>query len=325
MTEMNMVEAVNDALHLEMERDGDVMVLGEDVGVNEGVFRVTEGLLERFGEERVKDTPLAESGIVGVSIGLALYGMKPVAEIQFMGFMWPAVDQLSSHASRYRNRSRGQYHVPMVLRAPYGGGVKALEHHLESFESVLAHIPGLKVVIPSTPKDAKGLLISCIRDPDPVVFLEPKKLYRAFKQDVPEDDFEEELGKARVVQGGEDITLVGWGAMVPKMVKAADHVSGEGINAEVIDLRTISPYDEETVHKSIRKTGRLLVVQEAPRTSGFGSEVVARAVKKEMLSLKSPPMRATGFDVPFPLYKMEDWAIPDVDRIVKKIREAIGW
>ncbi len=325
MSEMNMVGAVNDALHLTMESDEDVMVLGEDVGVNEGVFRVTEGLLDRFGEERVKDTPLAESGIVGVSIGLALYGMKPVAEIQFMGFMWPAVDQLSSHASRYRNRSRGQYHVPMVLRAPYGGGVKALEHHSESFESVLAHIPGLKVVIPSTPKDAKGLLISSIRDPDPVVFLEPKKLYRAFKQDVPEDDYEEELGKARVVQDGADITLVGWGAMVPKMVKAADHVSGEGIDAEVIDLRSISPYDEETVHESIRKTGRLLVVQEAPRTSGFGSEVVARAVKKEMLSLKSPPMRATGFDVPFPLYKMEDWAIPDVDRIVKKIREAIGW
>jgi len=325
MSEMNMVGAVNDALHLTMESDEDVMVLGEDVGVNEGVFRVTEGLLDRFGEERVKDTPLAESGIVGVSIGLALYGMKPVAEIQFMGFMWPAVDQLSSHASRYRNRSRGQYHVPMVLRAPYGGGVKALEHHSESFESVLAHIPGLKVVIPSTPKDAKGLLISSIRDPDPVVFLEPKKLYRAFKQDVPEDDYEEELGKARVVQDGADITLVGWGAMVPKMVKAADHVSGEGIDAEVIDLRSISPYDEETVHESIGKTGRLLVVQEAPRTSGFGSEVVARAVKKEMLSLKSPPMRATGFDVPFPLYKMEDWAIPDVDRIVKKIREAIGW
>ncbi len=325
MTEMNMVGAVNDALHLAMENDEDVMVLGEDVGVNEGVFRVTEGLLDRFGEERVKDTPLAESGIVGVSIGLALYGMKPVAEIQFMGFMWPAVDQLSSHASRYRNRSRGQYHVPMVLRAPYGGGVKALEHHSESFESVLAHIPGLKVVIPSTPKDAKGLLISSIRDPDPVVFLEPKKLYRAFKQDVPEDDYEEELGKARVVQEGEDITLVGWGAMVPKMVKAADHVSGEGIDAEVIDLRSISPYDEETVHESIRKTGRLLVVQEAPRTLGFGSEVVARTVKKEMLSLKSPPMRATGFDVPFPLYKMEDWAIPDVDRIVKKIREAIEW
>jgi len=325
MSEMNMVGAVNDALHLAMESDEDVMVLGEDVGVNEGVFRVTEGLLDKFGEERVKDTPLAESGIVGVSIGLALYGMKPVAEIQFMGFMWPAVDQLSSHASRYRNRSRGQYHVPMVLRAPYGGGVKALEHHSESFESVLAHIPGLKVVIPSTPKDAKGLLISSIRDPDPVVFLEPKKLYRAFKQDVPEDDYEEELGKARVVQDGEDITLVGWGAMVPKMVKAADHVSGEGIDAEVIDLRSISPYDEETVHGSIRKTGRLLVVQEALRTLGFGSEVVARAVKKEMLSLKSPPMRATGFDVPFPLYKMEDWAIPDVDRIVKKIREAIAW
>lgn len=325
MTEMNMVGAINHALHLEMERDEDVMVLGEDVGVNEGVFRVTEGLLDKYGEDRVRDTPLAESGIVGVSIGLALYGMKPVAEIQFMGFTWPAVDQLNSHASRYRNRSRGQYHVPMVLRTPYGGGVKALEHHSESFESVLAHIPGLKVVIPSTPKDAKGLLISSIRDPDPVVFLEPKKLYRVFKQDVPEESFTEELGKARVVQEGDDITLVAWGAMVPKIVKAADHISDEGISAELIDLRGVSPYDEEAVHESIRKTGRLLVVQEAPWTMGFASEVIARAVNEEMLSLKSPPMRATGFDVPFPLYKMEEWAIPDVDRIVKKIREAIEW
>ncbi|MFP4143212.1 MAG: alpha-ketoacid dehydrogenase subunit beta, partial [Thermoplasmata archaeon] len=292
---------------------------------NEGVFRVTEGLLDKYGEDRVRDTPLAESGIVGVSIGLALYGMKPVAEVQFMGFMWPAVDQLNSHASRYRNRSRGQYNVPMVLRTPYGGGVKALEHHSESFESILAHIPGLNVVIPSTPKDAKGLMISSIRDPDPVVFLEPKKLYRAFKQDVPEESFTEEIGKARVVQEGEDITLVAWGAMVPKIVKAADHISEEGISAEVIDLRGVSPYDEEAVHESIRKTGRLLVAQEAPRTMGFASEVIARAVNKEMLSLKAPPMRATGFDVPFPLYKMEDWAIPDVDRIVKKIREAIEW
>ncbi len=325
MTEVNMVGAINDALHVEMEDDEDVMVLGEDVAENEGVFRVTEGLLDKFGEERVRDTPLAESGIVGVSIGLALYGMKPVAEIQFMGFMWPAVDQLSSHASRYRNRSLGQYNVPMVLRSPYGGGVKALEHHSESFESVLAHIPGLKVVIPSTPKDAKGLLISSIRDPDPVVFLEPKKLYRAFKQEIPEGSYTEKIGKANVVKEGEDITVVGWGAMVPKIVKAADHVADEGVSVEVIDLRTIYPYDEGTVHESVRKTGRLLVVQEAPRTLGFASEIVARAADKEMLSLKSPPLRATGFDVPFPLYKMEDWAIPDVDRIVKKIREAIEW
>ncbi len=325
MSEMNIVDAVNDALHLEMEKDEDVMILGEDVGENEGVFRVTEGLLEKFGEERVRDTPLAESGIVGVSIGLGLYGMKPVAEIQFMGFMWPALDQLSSHASRYRNRSQGQLNVPMVLRAPYGGGVKALEHHSESFESVLAHIPGLKVVIPSTPKDAKGLMISSIRDPDPVVFLEPKKLYRAFKQDVPDGELVEEIGEARVVKEGEDITLVGWGAMVPKMVKAADHAAKENISVEVVDLRTIYPYDEETVHDSIRKTGRLLVVQEAHRTGGFASEIIARAADKELLSLKAPPKRSTGFDVPFPLYKMEDWAIPDVDRIVKKIRRLIEW
>lgn len=325
MNDMNMVGAMNDALHLEMGRDEDVIVLGEDVGVNGGVFRVTEGLLEGFGEDRVRDTPLAESAIVGVSIGLALYGFKPVAEIQFMGFLWPAVDQLSSHASRYRNRTCGEHNVPMVVRAPYGGGVRALEHHSESFESVLAHIPGLKVVIPSTPHDAKGLLISSIRDPDPVVFLEPKKLYRSFSQDVSEDIFTEDLGKAKIVREGDDLTLVGWGALIPKLVKAADYVADEGIHPEIIDVRTISPYDEETVNKSVRKTGRLIAVQEAPRTCGFASEIIARAVDKEMLSLKAPPARLTGFDVPFPLYKMEDWAIPDVDRIVKKIRSVIEW
>ncbi len=322
---MNMVEALNSALMNEMEADPDVIVLGEDVGVNGGVFRVTEGLYDRFGEERVIDTPLAESGIVGMSIGMALYGLRPVAEMQFMGFMWPAVDQLSNHASRLRNRTLGRFSVPMVVRAPYGGGVRALEHHAESFESVLAHIPGLKVVIPSNPYDAKGLLISSIRDHDPVVFLEPKRLYRLGKMEVPEEPYTEHIGRARVLREGEDVTLVGWGSMVPKLQKAAELVEPKGISAEVVDIRSIVPYDEETVNASVERTGRIVIVQEAPRTLGFASEISARAVEDLMDVLEAPPERVTGFDVPFPFYKMEQWAMPDVDRIIKGMRKVLTW
>ena len=325
MTEMNMVEALNSALMGEMESDPDVIVLGEDVGVNGGVFRVTDGLWDRFGDDRVIDTPLAESGIVGLSIGMALYGLRPVAEMQFMGFMWPAVDQLSSHASRLRNRSMGRFHVPMVVRAPYGGGVRALEHHAESFESVLAHIPGLKVVIPSNPYDAKGLLIASIRDQDPVMFLEPKRLYRLGKMEVPEGSFTEPIGKAKILREGTDLTLVGWGSMVPKLLKAADLVDAKGISAEVIDVRSIVPYDEETVNASVERTGRLVIVQEAPRTLGFASEISARAVEDMMDVMEAPPERVTGFDVPFPFYKMENWAMPDVDRIIKGMRKVLTW
>jgi pyruvate dehydrogenase E1 component beta subunit len=320
-----MVEALNSALMNEMEADPDVIVLGEDVGVNGGVFRVTEGLHDRFGERRVMDTPLAESGIVGLSIGMALYGLRPVAEMQFMGFMWPAVDQLSNHASRLRNRTMGRFSVPMVVRAPYGGGVRALEHHAESFEAVLAHIPGLKVVIPSNPYDAKGLLISSIRDHDPVVFLEPKRLYRLGKAEVPEEPFTEPIGKARVLREGTDVTLVGWGSMVPKLLKAAELVAAKGISAEVVDVRSIVPYDEETVNASVEGTGRLVIVQEAPRTLGFASEISARVVEDMMDVLEAPPERVTGFDVPFPFYKMENWAMPDVDRIVKGMRKVLTW
>jgi pyruvate dehydrogenase E1 component beta subunit len=322
---MNMVEAINSALMEEMERDPDVIVLGEDIGLNGGVFRATEGLFDRFGEERVMDTPLGESGIVGMAIGMGLYGLKPVAEMQFMGFMWPAVDQLSNHASRLRNRTVSRYSVPLVVRAPYGGGVRALEHHAESFESVLAHIPGLKVVIPSTPYDAKGLLTSSIRDLDPVVFLEPKRLYRAFKEEVPEDEYAEPLSTAKVVYEGDDLTLVGWGSMVPKMMKAAELVADKGISAEVIDVRTIVPYDETTVHASVERTGRLVVVQEAPRTLGFGSEILARVGEKLLLNLEAPPVRVSGFDVPFPFFKMENWAMPDLDRIIKAMRSVLTW
>lgn len=325
MSEMNMAQAINSALHDEMESDQDVIVLGEDVGVNGGVFRITEGLYEKFGEDRVVDTPLAESGIVGFSIGMALAGKKPVAEMQFMGFMWPALDQISSHASRLRNRTQSRFHVPLVVRAPYGGGVRALEHHAESFESILAHIPGLKTVIPANPYDAKGLLISSIRDPDPVMFLEPKRLYRLGKAEVPDDPFEEEIGKSKVVKEGEDLTLVGWGSLVPKIEKAADLVKEKGIDAEVIDLRSISPYDERRVNDSVDKTGRLVVVQEAPRTSGFASEVITRVQEDVIDRMKAPAVRVTGFDVPFPFYGMEKWAMPDVDRIVKGIREVLTW
>ncbi len=325
MTEMNMVEALNSALRNEMEADPDVILLGEDIGINGGVFRVTEGLYDEFGEERVIDTPLAESGIVGMSIGMALYGLRPVAEMQFMGFMWPAIDQLSNHASRLRNRTMGRFHVPMVVRAPYGGGVRALEHHAESYEGVLAQIPGLKVVIPSNPHDAKGLLIASIRDHDPVVFLEPKRLYRLGKMEVPEEPFTEPIGKARVIREGTDLTLVGWGSMVPKLEKAADLVASKGISAEVIDVRTIVPYDEETVNASVESTGRLVIVQEAPRTLGFASEISARAVEDLMDVLEAPPERITGFDVPFPFYKMERWAMPDVDRIIKGMRKVLTW
>jgi pyruvate dehydrogenase E1 component beta subunit len=325
MTEMNMVEALNSALRNEMEADPDVILLGEDIGINGGVFRVTEGLYDQFGEERVIDTPLAESGIVGMSIGMALYGLRPVAEMQFMGFMWPAIDQLSNHASRLRNRTMGRFHVPMVVRAPYGGGVRALEHHAESYEGVLAQLPGLKVVIPSNPYDAKGLLIASIRDNDPVVFLEPKRLYRLGKMEVPEEPFTEPIGKARILREGTDLTLVGWGSMVPKLEKAADLVASKGISAEVIDVRSIVPYDEETVNASVERTGRLVIVQEAPRTLGFASEISARAVEDLLDVLEAPPERITGFDVPFPLYKMEKWAMPDVDRIIKGMRKVLTW
>jgi pyruvate dehydrogenase E1 component beta subunit len=322
---MNMAQAINSAFHNEMNEDDTVVVLGEDVGLNGGVFRLTEGLYEKFGEDRVIDTPLAESGIVGFSIGMALAGYKPVAEIQFMGFMWPALDQINSHASRLRNRTQGRFHVPLVIRAPYGGGVRALEHHAESFESILAHIPGLKTVIPANPYDAKGLLISSIRDPDPVVFLEPKRLYRLGTQEVPDESYTEDIGKAKIVRDGSDLSLVGWGSMVPKLKKAAELVKDKGIDAEVIDLRSIVPYDERTVNESVAKTGRLVVVQEAPRTSGFASEVITRVQEDVLDSMEAPAVRVTGFDVPFPFYGMEQWAMPDLDRIIKGMREALTW
>jgi len=320
MVQLNIVGAVRLALKQEMQRDQDVVVLGEDVGRDGGVFRATEGLIKEFGENRVIDTPLSESGIVGVAIGLALYGLKPVAEIQFDGFLYPALDQIISHASRIRNRSRGRFHVPLVIRVPYGGGIRAPEHHSDSPEALLVHTPGTKVVTPSDPYDTKGLLVSAIRDPDPVLFLEPKRIYRAVVGEVPEDDYTVPLGQARITIEGTDVTLISWGAMLRPSTQAAEKVS-DRISVELIDLRTLSPIDTATITKSIQKTGRAVVVHEAPRTGGLGAEITALINEKAFLSLEAPIERVTGFDVPFPLYKLENHYLPNVDRIVRAIEK----
>lgn len=325
MTEINFIEAINAALREEMRRDASVMVLGEDVGVNGGVFRATDGLLQEFGAQRVVDTPLAESGMLGCAIGLALNGMRPVAEMQFDGFFWPAFDQMISHASRYRNRTQGRFSVPLVVRFPVGGGVRALEHHCESYEAIYAHAPGVKVLYPATPYDAKGLLKAAIRDPDPVIFMEHKKLYRAFRQEVPGEDYTVPIGKANLVERGDDVTLVAWGAMLHVAKRASSLVREKGVGCDVIDLRSISPMDDALVAKSVEKTGRLVVVHEAHRSFGAAAELIARVNERAFLHLKAPPARVTGFDVPFPFYKMENWYIPDTDRVVKAIREVLKY
>lgn len=326
MASMNMVQALNDALRWEMEHDDRVVVLGEDVGRNGGVFRVTDSLAARFGESRVLDTPLAESGIVGVAIGMAVYGLRPVAEIQFMGFIYPAVNQLVSQAARMRARSRGRFSVPLVVRAPCGGGVRAPELHSDSVEAMFVHTPGLKVVMPSTPSDAKGLLIAAIRDPDPVLFLEPMKLYRAYREEVPEGEHVVPLGTARLVQEGEDVTVVTYGAMVPAAMAAARQVEAEmDATVEVIDLRTLWPLDEETLLASVEKTGRLVIVHEAARAAGVGAEVAAIVLERAVASLKAPVRRVTGFDVPVPFFHLEDAYLPDPPRIARAVAEVLSW
>jgi pyruvate dehydrogenase E1 component beta subunit len=320
---LTLVQSVRDGLYTEMQNDEDVIVLGEDVGKNGGVFRATEGLYDEFGEDRVIDTPLAESGIVGCSVGMAAYGLKPVPEIQFSGFMYPAFDQIVSHVGRLRTRSRGRFTCPMVIRAPYGGGIRAPEHHSESKEAFYAHEPGLKVVIPSTPYDTKGLLISAIRDPDPVVFLEPKLIYRAFRGDVPEEDYEVPLGEAAVRREGEDVTVVTWGAMTRPTMEAAENLAEEGVECEVVDLRTISPIDTETIVESFEKTGRAAVVHEAPKKGGIGGEITAMLQEEALLYQEAPVKRITGFDVPFPLYALEDYYLPSPTRVEEGIRETV--
>jgi pyruvate dehydrogenase E1 component beta subunit len=325
MAKRNVVEAINAGLMEEMEKDPSVMVLGEDVGKEGGVFRVTDGLQSRFGPKRAVDTPLAESGIVGVALGLAVKGLKPVAELQFMGFLPPALDQIICHISRMRNRSRGRYTCPMVVRMPYGGGIHAPEHHSESIEAMLAHIPGIKVVIPSTPYDAKGLIVSAIRDSDPVIFCEPKRIYRAIKEEVPDGEYTVPIGEARMVREGDDITVVCWGAMVREVLTAAERIKEEGVSPEVIDLRTISPLDEGTILTSVEKTGRAIIVHEAVRTCGLGAEIIARINEKALLSLDAPVERIAGYDTVFPLYKMEHHYLPGPDRILRGIRKVMAF
>ncbi|WP_276255340.1 alpha-ketoacid dehydrogenase subunit beta [Halomontanus rarus] len=319
---LTLVQAVRDGLHAEMERDDDVLVMGEDVGKNGGVFRATEGLYDEFGEDRVIDTPLAESGIVGTAIGMAAYGLRPVPEIQFLGFIYPAFDQIVSHAARLRTRSRGRFTCPLVVRAPYGGGIRAPEHHSESTEAMFAHQPGLKVVIPSTPYDTKGLLTSAIRDPDPVIFLEPKLIYRAFREDVPTESYEVPLGEAAVRREGSDISVFTWGAMTRPTLEAAADLEGE-IDVEVVDLRTLSPLDTDAIVESFKKTGRAAVVHEAPKTGGFGSEIISTIQEEALLYQEAPVKRITGFDTPFPLYSLEDYYLPEPARITEGIREAV--
>jgi pyruvate dehydrogenase E1 component beta subunit len=318
---LTLVQAVRDGLKSEMQRDGDVLVLGEDVGKNGGVFRATEGLYEEFGEDRVIDTPLAESGIVGTSIGLAAYGLRPVPEIQFSGFMYPAFDQIVSHAARLRNRSRGQFTCPMVVRSPYGGGIRAPEHHSESKEAFYVHEAGLKVVIPSTPYDTKGLLAASIRDPDPVIFLEPKLIYRAFREDVPEEPYTVELGEAAIRRQGSDVSVFTWGAMTRPTLEAAESVAEDGIDCEVVDMRTLSPMDTETLLESFKKTGRAVIVHEAPKTGGLAGEITATIQEEALYHQEAPINRVTGFDVPYPLYAREDYYLPENTRIEDAIRE----
>lgn len=322
---LSLVQAVNQALHHEMEKNRDVVLLGEDIGRDGGVFRATEGLIDQYGENRVVDTPLSESGIVGVAIGMAAYGLIPVVEIQFMGFLYGAMEQLISHAARLRSRTQGRYTCPIVVRTPYGGGIHAPELHSESTEALFVHTPGLKVVVPSTPAEAKGLLLSSIRDPDPVLFLEPAKIYRAIKEEVPEGEYLIPLGKARTITKGKDVTLITWGAMLHPVLKAADRMAAEGVEAEIINLRTLSPLDSETLLQSVEKTGRAVIIHEAPRSCGLGAEIAAQLCEEALYSLKAPVLRVTGFDTPFPLPKTEKYYLPDVDQIVESIETAVGY
>ena len=319
MPVLNVIQAVNDALRLEMRRDSRVVVLGEDVGAFGGVFRATAGLQQEFGAERVIDTPLAEGGIVGTAAGMALYGLRPVAEIQFADFIFPAFDQIVNEVAKFRYRSGGQFTCPLTIRTPYGGGIKGGHYHSQSPEALFLHTPGLKVVVPSSPHDAKGLLLSAIRDPDPVLFFEPKRVYRAARGEVPEGEYLIPLGQAAVTRPGTRLTLIAWGAMWHEADQAAREAADEGIDCEVLDLRSLQPLDVEAITASVKKTGRAVVVHEAPRTCGFGAELVALIQERCFLSLEAPVARVTGFDTPFP-YTLEAEYLPRAPRILQAIR-----
>ncbi|MCB9666573.1 MAG: alpha-ketoacid dehydrogenase subunit beta [Myxococcales bacterium] len=320
MPQMNMVQALNSALRTEMRSDDRVVILGEDVGKVGGVFRVTAGLFDEFGDDRVMDTPLAEGGIVGTAIGMALYGMRPVPEIQFSDFIFPAFDQIVSEAAKYRYRSGGEFSCPMVIRTPVGGGIRGGHYHSQSPEALFIHTAGLKVVCPSNPYDAKGLLLASIRDEDPVLFFEPKRVYRAVKTDVPDDPYLIPLGEAKVIREGSHVTVVAWGAMLYEALEAADQVNAHGIRAEVIDLRTLWPVDIATLVESVKKTGRVVIVHEAPKSCGFGAELLALITEKAFLHLEAPPMRVTGWDTPFP-YSLEQDYLPLAHRIAPAVLE----
>jgi len=325
MAQFTLIQAINDAMRLALERDPGVVILGEDVGKNGGVFRATEGLWERFGDDRVIDTPLAEAGIVGTAIGMAVNGLRPIVEIQFLGFAYPGFEQIVSHAARLRTRTQGMFPASMVIRAPYGGGIRAPELHSDSTEALFVHTPGLKVVVPSTPYDAKGLLLAAISDPDPVLFLEPMKLYRAVREEVPEEAYEVPIGQARVVREGEDVTLLAWGAMVPVAIAAAEEWTQKGVSCEVIDVRSLYPLDEETLVASVKKTGRAVIVHEAPRTVGMGAELAALLQEQAFLWLEAPIVRVTGYDVPVPMFALEDAFRPDAYRVSEAVRQVIAF
>jgi len=324
MPQMTMVQAIQDALRLAMREDPRVMILGEDVGKNGGVFRVTEGLQAEFGENRVADTPLAENGIVGAAIGLALYGMRPIAEIQFVDFIYPAFDQIVSELAKMRWRSAGQYACPVIVRAPYGGGIKGGLYHSQSPEAYFCHTAGLKVVIPSTPADAKGLLLAALEGEDPVIFLEPKRLYRSVKEEVAEGAFTTPLSSARTVRRGESVTVVAYGAMVPVAVEAAERAEERGWSVEVLDLRTLLPLDSEALLESVRRTGRAVILHEAPRTCGYGAELVAQIAEQALTSLQAPVLRVTGYDTPFP-YTLEHSYLPDAPRVLRALEHVMSY
>lgn len=323
MSEVNLAQALNGALDTALASDERVMLLGEDIGRAGGVFRITDGLQEKYGSRRVVDTPVAESGIVGAALGLAIAGMRPVAEIQFMGFSYPAYDQVISHVSRIRNRSDHRFTAPMVIRVPYGGGLGAAEHHSESTEAIYAHVPGIKVVVPSTPGDARGLLLSAVEDPDPVVFLEPIRLYRSVKEEIPDGDRRVELGLAKVIGQGEDVSLISWGAMMKETRQAAAVLGDQGVSAEVVDVRTLSPLDRDTIAESARRTGRAVVVHEAPLMGGLGGEIAASIQERCLYSLLAPVQRVTGWDTVFPLKRSESHYLPPVERIVAAARKTL--
>lgn len=320
---VTIVQAIANAMLVEMRKDPTVVAIGEDIGKGGGVFRATEGLLEEFGDARVMNAPIAESAIVGTSIGMAMTGLRPIAEIQFMGFVYLACNQLMAHASRYRWRTRGRHNLPMVIRMPYGGGIHAPELHSESYEAIFSHTPGMQVVIPSNPYDAKGLLISAIRSNDPVLFLEPKRIYRAFREQIPAGDYVVPIGKAKIVQEGSDLTLISYGAMMRPTLEAAETLKAKGTNAEVIDLRTIMPMDRDAIVKSVIKTGRCVVVHEAPRFASVSSEIIALLNDKALLHLLAPVGRVTGYDTPMPLAKTEGMYLPNAKRILKAVKDVL--